>query len=79
MPPLTVPAHFDGSRIQLDRPVELKKNTRLLVTVVSDEEEEFRRDCFQLARQGLAALYSDDEPDYSDAPLIEINPDYAGD
>lgn len=79
MPPLTVPAHYDGSAICLDAPVALEKNARLLVTVLSEEEMEFRKDWFRLSHQGLAAMHSDDEPDYSDAPLIEVNPDYAGD
>jgi len=79
MPPLTVPAHYDGSVIRLDAPVEWKEGVQVFVTVMSEDESEFRRDFFQLAQQGMSAMYSDDEPDYSDAPLIEVNPDYAGD
>ena len=40
MSTLTIPAHFDGERIQLDEPVDLRANTRLLITVIPSEEEE---------------------------------------
>ena len=33
----TIPAHFDGTQIQLDVAVELKPNTRLLVTILDEE------------------------------------------
>ena len=36
---VTVKAHFDGEQIQLDEPIELKPNTKLLVTVLEAEEE----------------------------------------
>jgi hypothetical protein len=36
---VTVKAHFDGQQIQLDEPVELKPNTKLLVTVLEDGEK----------------------------------------
>jgi len=34
---MTVPAHFDGNRIQLDTQLELAPNTRLLVTILQEE------------------------------------------
>ena len=33
----TVPAHFDGQQIQLDVKVDLKPDTRLLVTILDEE------------------------------------------
>lgn len=33
----TIPARFDGVQIQLDVAVELKPNTRLLVTILDEE------------------------------------------
>ena len=33
----TIPAHFDGTQVQLDVAVELKPNTRLLVTILDEE------------------------------------------
>jgi hypothetical protein len=36
---VTVKAHFDGQQIQLDEPIELKLNVKLLVTVLEDGEK----------------------------------------
>ncbi len=33
----TVPAHFDGTQVRLDVGIELKPNTRLLVTILDEE------------------------------------------
>ncbi|MEE9616288.1 MAG: hypothetical protein V3T90_04685 [Anaerolineae bacterium] len=33
----TIPAHFDGTQVQLDVAVELKPDTRLLVTILDEE------------------------------------------
>jgi hypothetical protein len=33
----TVPAHYDGVRVCFDTEVELKPNTRLLVTILDEE------------------------------------------
>lgn len=37
---LSVRAHFDGKQIQLDEPVKLKPDTRLLITVLNEEKPE---------------------------------------
>jgi hypothetical protein len=37
---ITVPAHFDGTSIQLDVEVELKADTRLLVTIPGEDAED---------------------------------------
>jgi hypothetical protein len=37
---ITVPAHFDGNQIQLDVEVELRPDTRLLVTILREDAEE---------------------------------------
>jgi hypothetical protein len=34
---MTIPAHFDGTQIQLDVDVELKPDTRLLVTILGED------------------------------------------
>jgi len=34
----TIPAHFDGVTIQLDVPIALEPNTRLLVTILDTTE-----------------------------------------
>ena len=58
----TIPAHFDGQHILLDEPVELQPNTKLLVTVLSndDEEEAWRR----LSAKRLQDAYSEEEEGY---------------
>src|SRR3989442_626265 len=33
---MSIPAHFDGERILLDAPVELERDAKLLVTVLSN-------------------------------------------
>jgi hypothetical protein len=35
----TIPAHFDGKEIQLDVPMTLKPNTRLLVTILDPTDD----------------------------------------
>lgn len=40
MPSVSVKAHFDGERIQLDEPVELPRDVPLLVTVLPAEEQD---------------------------------------
>lgn len=37
---LSVRAHFDGKQIQLDEPVKLKPDARLLITVLNEEKPE---------------------------------------
>ncbi len=71
-------AHFDGTQIQVDEPIELAPNTELLVTVLptaSDEEDE---DWTRLSLDGLARAYSNDEPEYTFDMIQEPNPEYEG-
>jgi len=58
----TIPAHFDGQYILLDEPVELEPNTKLLVTILSNDEEEeaWRR----LSAKRLHDAYADEEEEY---------------
>ena len=41
-----------------------------------EQEEAERRDWLRLSAQGLERAYGDDEPEYTDADLKELNPDY---
>lgn len=41
-----------------------------------EQEQAERRDWLRLSAQGLNRAYGDDEPEYTDADLIERNPDY---
>ncbi len=76
METINLPAHFDGSRIQLDEPFEMEPDTRLMVTVLPKQQDDERRDWQLLSQQGLQGAYEDEEPDYSLALLKEVNPDY---
>ncbi len=74
---ITLPAHFDGERIRLDEPYELKPDTKLLVTVLPEEQEDEEREAwFRLSSQGLATAYSEEEPEYPIDLIKEPNPDY---
>lgn len=69
MPAITVKAHYDGRTIQLDEPIELAPNARLLVTVL-ESTDEIGTDWRSLATAGLARAFSDDEPDYGPEDLL---------
>jgi len=65
MQTVTLSAHFDGERIQLDEPFELPADARLLVTILPEASADLdRAEWYALSKQGLARAYSDDEPDY---------------
>jgi len=72
-----LPAHFDGEHIQLDVPVKLKANTRLLVTVVSDDADS-REEWLHLASQALSRAYGPEEPEYGLDSVKEQNREYEG-
>lgn len=64
MPAVTLQAHFDGRTIQLDEPFELAPNARLLVTVLDPTGDATRAPWANLAAEGLARAYGEDEPEY---------------
>ena len=72
---VSIPAHFDGTRILLDEPFALEPNTKLIVTVLPEDDEE-REAWLRLSAQGLAGAYADDEPEYPMTAIRELNPDY---
>ena len=77
MKTITLPAHFDGSRIQLDEPFEMEPDTRLMITVLpKQQEDDEQRDWRSLSQQGLQGAYGEEEPEYSLALLKEVIPDY---
>jgi hypothetical protein len=68
-------AHYDGEKICLDEPFNLRPNTKLLVTVITGASLEEERQAWLAASQaGLAKAYGENEPDYSDAMLRERPP-----
>jgi hypothetical protein len=75
--PISIPAHFDGERILLDEPVELEPNTRLIVTVLPDDDND-RGAWLRLSANRLNAAYEGDGDDYRLESVKEMNPDYAG-
>ena len=69
MPTVTLKAHFDGERIQLDESYPLPPNASLLVTLIHPAPDIERQPWFDLAAQSLAAAYGDNEPDYDPGDL----------
>ena len=68
MPLLTIPAHYDGSRVLLDEAVQLRPNTRLIVTVLEHSDQE-RDEFLAMASRSLGSACADDEVEYSEADL----------
>jgi len=73
----TLPAHFDGNRIQLDEPFEMEPDTKLTVTILpKQQDDDGRQDWHFLSRQALQGAYGEEEPEYSLTRLKAVNPDY---
>jgi hypothetical protein len=77
MDTISIAAHFDGERILLDEPVELEPNTRLIVTVLPNQNDE-RESWLRLSAKRLEDAYGDDEEEYSTDLIKEVNPEYEG-
>jgi hypothetical protein len=76
---ITLQAHFDGEQICLDEPFELKPNTKLIVTVLLDEQPDDEYEAWLLLSQKrLEAAYGEDEVEYPSYLIKEANPDYEG-
>ncbi len=65
MPSITLKAHYDGQHILLDEPFNLPANASLMVTVLLPNTNDENTQWANIAISGLAAAYSDNEPDYS--------------
>ncbi len=70
MPILSIPAHFDGAQIKLDEDVTLSKDSRLIVTVI-DELDQERADFLRFASANFARAYEGDEVEYTKADCID--------
>ena len=59
----TIPARFDGSTIQLDVPIVLRPNARLLVTILEPVEtpSELIYEMMAASGSSLAAVWDNDE------------------
>ncbi|MBI4568697.1 MAG: hypothetical protein HY719_09905 [Planctomycetes bacterium] len=65
MPTVSLKAHYDGERIQLDEPFDLPPDVPLLVTVLVSEADNDREAWIVMGRQTLARAYGPDEPEYT--------------
>jgi len=74
---ISIPAHFDGEHILLDKPVELEPDTKLVVTVLPKQDAE-REMWLRLSGKKLEGAYGDVEEEYSLDSIKEANPEYAG-
>lgn len=77
MHPVVLHAHFDGEQIRLDEPFELRPDTKLLVTILSEPGEESLA-WYSLSEQGLGVAYGDEEPDYPPSAIKVPNLKYEG-
>ncbi len=68
--PVTLTGHFDGTAIRLDEPFAIPKDSRVLVTLLSDDVDVGDAAWTQLGLAGLVRAYGDDEPDYSVADVV---------
>ena len=59
----TVPAHFDGTQVQLDVGIELKPNTRLLVIILDEEvsNEAVVWSAMKASETAFARMWDNDE------------------
>lgn len=74
---VTLQAHFDGKQIILDEPYELEPETRLVVTVLSENRVRDEREAWlHFSRQCLENAYSEYEPEYTLDMIRRPNPDY---
>ncbi|MEQ1909188.1 MAG: hypothetical protein ABMA15_10220 [Vicinamibacterales bacterium] len=64
MPTVSLRAHYDGERIQLDEPFDLPSDVPLLVTVLVPEPDKEREAWIAAGREALARAYGDAEPEY---------------
>ena len=81
MKTITLSATFDGKHIRLEEDFPLRKDARLLVTVLpegADDEAVFREFWRQLSAQSLSRAYGADEPEYTLDMVRESNPKYGG-
>ena len=76
MSTISISAHFDGVQILLDEPYPLEPNTKLLIAVLPEQDEE-REAWLHLSVQRLADACADDEPEYPLSSVREMNPNAA--
>jgi hypothetical protein len=70
----TLKAHFDGEKIYLDEPADLKPNTRLMITILSEDDE--RENWHTVSLAAFEKAFGADEPDYAMNLIKSPNLDY---
>jgi hypothetical protein len=63
MTTLALTAHFDGEKVQFDKPCQLETNARLVVVVLPRDDE--RQAWLQFSAAQLAKAYGPNEPEYT--------------
>ena len=76
MPSVTLRAHFNGDRVVLDEPAELKRDAKLLVTILPDDDAEGSSEWFRMTETSFDSAFGEDEPEYTVDDLVTSNPDY---
>ncbi|MEK7398144.1 MAG: hypothetical protein AAB116_14520 [Candidatus Poribacteria bacterium] len=77
MPIISLSAHFDGKQICLDESFNLEPDTKLIVTILPEQESDDEHNAWLiLSGQRLEDAYGENEPDYSSDLLKEVNPYY---
>lgn len=74
---VTLDAHLEGKAICLDEPYEFPPGAKVKVAVFTEPTEslEAERQAWRAASQAyFARAYGEDEPDYSDAVILEPPP-----
>ncbi len=70
MPSVSLKAHYDGERIQLDEPFDLPRNAPLLVTVLpASDRDGDRVEWLAASKEALARAFADNEPEYTPADI----------
>jgi hypothetical protein len=77
MEPISIPAHFDGEKILLDKPYELKPDAKLIVTVLPNHDSEHEA-WVHLSADRLNRAYGENEAEYSLELIKDRNPEYEG-
>lgn len=68
---------IDATHLELFQPIQIPPHSKIMIAVMAaDDLADEREFWYQLADQGLAMAYGDDEPDYSLAVIKEPNPEY---
>lgn len=70
---LEIHGHYDGTQVLLDEPCELKPNTKVIITVIENDED---ADWYLLGKKSFARAYADDEPEISLDKIKEFNSEY---